>query len=185
MTDSPPAAPSNVAATPNDDAVTLDWQSNSEEDFSRYDLFRAVASGGFQLHAEGLAVSGFTDNDVANGTEYRYYVVAIDTDGNASEPSAIITATPVAPAPTSRTATLAWSMPTENEDGTPLGDLEGCTLHWGTSSGSYSQQIDVGQATEHTIELPGPGTYFFAATARTNSGLVSRFSAEVSKTFEE
>lgn len=185
VTDVPPETPEGIEATASDGAVTLTWPGSSEEDFSSYDLFRAIASGDFELHAKGLTTSVFTDNNVANGTEYRYYIVAIDATGNTSAPSSTVAATPMTPTPISRTATLTWTMPTENENGMDFVDLEGFTVHWGTSSDNYSQHINVGKATEYTIELPGPGTYFFSLSTRANSGLESRRSEPVSKKFDE
>ncbi len=44
-------------------------------------------------------------------------------------------------------ATLSWDPPTTNADGTPLTDLAGYRIYYGTSSGSYSQNIDAGDVT--------------------------------------
>jgi hypothetical protein len=43
--------------------------------------------------------------------------------------------------------TLTWMPPTTNVDGTALDDLEGYRIYYGTSSGAYSNMID----------LPTPG----------------------------
>jgi hypothetical protein len=67
--------------------------------------------------------------------------------------------------------TLAWDANTEP-------DLAGYKLYYGTSSGNYSNHIDVGNVTSYTMTL-GPGIiYHFAVTAY-NSTLESSFSNEI------
>jgi hypothetical protein len=80
-------------------------------------------------------------------------------------------------------ATLTWSPPTENTDGTALTDLAGFRIYWGTSPGSYSNAL--------TIDDPGtsawvignlvPATYYFAATAFNTAGSESALSPMSSK----
>ena len=78
-------------------------------------------------------------------------------------------------------ATLSWDAPTKNADGTPLTDLEGYRVHYGTSSHDYSQSIDVGNVTTSVItDLVSEVTYYFAVTAYDTSGNESDFSNEVS-----
>jgi hypothetical protein len=74
------------------------------------------------------------------------------------------------------TVTLAWDPNTES-------DLAGYRLHYGTASRSYTQRIDVGNVTQHTIpSLLAGQTYYFAATAYNTAGNESGYSAEVSHT---
>jgi hypothetical protein len=80
-------------------------------------------------------------------------------------------------------ATLSWDPPTTNEDGTPLTDLAGYKIYYGTSSGNYSQSVDVGKVTTYTAgNLTEGVTYYFAATAYDISTNESKYSNEVSKT---
>ena len=80
-------------------------------------------------------------------------------------------------------ATLSWNAPTTNGDGTPLTDLAGYKIYYGTSSSSYSQSIDVGNTTTYTIEDLTEGlTYYFATTAYDAGGNESGYSNEVVKT---
>ncbi len=79
--------------------------------------------------------------------------------------------------------TLSWTAPTENEDGTPLMDLAAYKFYYGTSSGSYSNQVRVdnpGLAT-YVIENLTPATYYVVATAINDAGAESRFSNEAIK----
>jgi hypothetical protein len=79
---------------------------------------------------------------------------------------------------------LAWDAPTTNADGTPLTDLAGYKVYYGTASGSYSQNINVGNVTAYTISTLNDGTYYFATTAYDTSGKESGYSDEVSKTVQ-
>ena len=80
-------------------------------------------------------------------------------------------------------ATLTWNAPATNTDGTPLTDLSGYKIYYGTASGNYSQTIDVGGITSSTVSnLTDGTTYYFAMTAYDTSGNESAYSNEVSKT---
>ncbi len=79
------------------------------------------------------------------------------------------------------TATLTWDAPTTNADGTPLTDLAGYKVYYGTTSGNYTDVIDVGNVTTYKVEGLQPGTYYFAVTAYDTSGNESNYSNEVSK----
>lgn len=67
---------------------------------------------------------------------------------------------------------LSWVPPTENTDGTPLTDLAGYKIYWGTTAGDYSNSVTInnpGLAT-YVLENLVPATYFFVATAVNASG---------------
>jgi fibronectin type 3 domain-containing protein len=82
----------------------------------------------------------------------------------------------------SGTATLDWRAPTTNIDGSALIDLAGYRVHYGTSSGSYSQSIDVGKVTTYEVtNLSGGFTYYFVVTAYNQAGVESEPSSEGSK----
>lgn len=80
-------------------------------------------------------------------------------------------------------AKLSWDPPTTNADGTTLDDLVGYKIYYGTSSGNYTEMIDITdpQKSDHTIENLASGTYYFVATAYDTEGNESDFSEEVSK----
>ena len=83
-------------------------------------------------------------------------------------------------------ATLRWTPPTEYDDGTPLNDLAGYVIHYGTSSRDYTMSIPLNNAglTSYVVENLTPDTYFFVATAVNDEGVESQFSNEVSKTID-
>ena len=79
--------------------------------------------------------------------------------------------------------TLRWQAPTQNVDGSPLTDLAGFVVYWGTQSRNYTGS--------YTINSPGitrwdvtvsPGSYYFALTAVDSDGNESRYSNQVLKT---
>jgi hypothetical protein len=84
----------------------------------------------------------------------------------------------------SGSATLAWDAPTTNTDGSPLTDVAGYKVHYGTSSGNYTKVIDVGHVKTYKIEGLRSDTYYFAVTVYDISGNESAYSNEVSKTIK-
>lgn len=79
-------------------------------------------------------------------------------------------------------AALTWDPPTTNVDGSPLIDLAGYNLYYGTSSGSYTTVIDAGNVVTATIPNLDEGIiYYFSVTAYDDLGNESGFSNEVSK----
>ncbi|MBI5588815.1 MAG: PKD domain-containing protein [Deltaproteobacteria bacterium] len=81
------------------------------------------------------------------------------------------------------TATLSWTAPTTNADGTALTDLAGYKVYYGTSTGNYTQTINVGNVMTYQVaSLTDGGTYYFSVTAYDTAGNESGYSTEVSKT---
>jgi len=80
--------------------------------------------------------------------------------------------------------TINWTPPTENTDGSPLTNLAGYDIHYGTASGDYTQSVSVsnpGLAT-YVVDDLGPGTYYFSIAAVNSTGAESPLSPEVSMT---
>jgi hypothetical protein len=83
----------------------------------------------------------------------------------------------------SGSATLNWNAPTTNTDGSPLNDLAGYKVYWGTSQGNYpnSQTLNVGIQT-FVVEPLTPATWYFVVTARDTDGNESGYSNVAQKT---
>lgn len=79
--------------------------------------------------------------------------------------------------------TLSWTAPTENTDGTPLTDLSGYKIHYGTSAGTLDQTVEVSTLgiSSYVVENLAPATWYFAVTAVTSSGLESSLSNVANK----
>ena len=75
---------------------------------------------------------------------------------------------------------LSWDAPTESEDGSPLEDLAGFRVHYGTAPGTYSNTIEIPNpgVTTHLVENLSPGVWYFVVTAYDTSGNESGWSNE-------
>ena len=84
------------------------------------------------------------------------------------------------------TATVSWAPPTSRTDGTPLTDLAGYRVYYGTSSGTYPNkvQIDNPGVTTYVVENLAPATYYFVTTAFDATGAESDYSNVASKTIK-
>jgi hypothetical protein len=80
-------------------------------------------------------------------------------------------------------ATLSWTAPTENTDGSSLSNLAGYRIRYGTSASALTQTIVINNAsvTTYVVEDLAPSTWFFAVTAVTSSGTESTHSNVASK----
>jgi hypothetical protein len=81
------------------------------------------------------------------------------------------------------TATLTWIAPAENTNGTPLTDLAGYHIHYGTNPDALNQVIDLAGSRSTEFEVSGltPGTYYFSVSAYTSMGTESAGSTVESK----
>lgn len=70
---------------------------------------------------------------------------------------------------------LSWEAPTQNEDGSPLTDLAGYKVYWGTTPGEYpnSVTIDNPSVVTYLVENLASNTYYFVATAFNSEGTES------------
>jgi hypothetical protein len=84
------------------------------------------------------------------------------------------------------TALVSWLPPTENTDGSPLLDLAGYKIYYGTSSGSYTSNVNVSSpgTTSYLLEDLGSSDWYFAMTAYNSMGVESSYSPEVIKAIE-
>ena len=80
--------------------------------------------------------------------------------------------------------TLSWAAPTQNADGSPLTDLAGYKIFYGTVSTNYDHEIVIDNPgmTTYVVDNLVPDTYYFAAKSFNASGIESDFSAESVRT---
>lgn len=98
------------------------------------------------------------------------------TDGAATTALAAFSIRVVATA--SGSATLSWTPPTQNSDGTPLTNLASYRVYFGTEAGNYPNATPLanpGIATLVVDQLT-PATWYFVVTAVNASGMESPFS---------
>ena len=86
----------------------------------------------------------------------------------------LVLATVLAWAGTTAYVPLTWGLPTENTDGTPLTNLAGVRVMWGTSSSNYTHSADVGLTNAYTVVELVPGyDYYFNVVAYNSIGIES------------
>ena len=92
---------------------------------------------------------------------------------------------PVTPA-VAGTASLSWSRPTANTNGTQLTNLAGYVIRYGTSSTALNNQISVASASAADAEITNlsPGNWYFEVAAINTANVESQFSAIVGKTIQ-
>jgi hypothetical protein len=80
-------------------------------------------------------------------------------------------------------ATLTWTPPTQNTDGSALTNLSGYRVYWGTSQNNLTNSVTVnnpGLAT-YVVDQLTPATWHFAVTALNSAGTESTQSNVASK----
>ncbi|HVU18608.1 MAG TPA: malectin domain-containing carbohydrate-binding protein [Candidatus Didemnitutus sp.] len=104
-TQSVPAAPTGLTASPGNAQVTLNWTASSGA--TTYNVYRATSSNGEGSTAIQTGVTGtsFTNTGLTNGTTYYYKVAAVNSVGTSAQ-SNEASAAPSASGPPPNTAVL-------------------------------------------------------------------------------
>ncbi len=116
------------------------------------------------------------------GTYSNIIIAASDGTMSVALPAFKIAVTQIADG----SATLSWLAPTENTNGTPLLNLAGYRIYYGTSTTAMTQSVQIanpGIATYVVSNLP-PATWYFEVRAYTSANVESSASAVVSKTID-
>jgi hypothetical protein len=79
-------------------------------------------------------------------------------------------------------ATLDWTPPTQNSDGTVLIDLAGYRVHYGTSPDQLTQSVSITNPglTSYVVDDLATGTWYFAVTTYSAAGRESVLSGVIS-----
>jgi hypothetical protein len=112
----------------------------------------------------GIAISA---SDGVNRTSLPSFSIAVNATGSSSG-----------------SATLSWTPPTTNTNGSTLSNLAGYRIYYGTSSSNLSRTIQVANAgvTRYVVPDLSAGTWYFAVRAYSSSGGESSNSNTASKT---
>lgn len=116
------------------------------------------------------------------GTTSDIVMSVSDGQGSASLKAFSITVTQVA----NGSATVSWTPPTQNTNGSTLTNLAGYSIEYGTSASALTQRIQVANPglTSYVVSNLAPGTYYFGIAAYNSSGQQSSLSNLGSKTVE-
>ena len=180
----PPASPPTISGTPS-------TQVTAGQAYS----FTPTASGpsgttlSFSIQnmpswaAFSIATGALTGTPSAStsGTFANIVISVSDGTQSAALPAFSIQ---VNPAPSNGSAVLSWVAPTTNTDGTPLTDLTGFVISYGTSATALSQTVNVSGATAtgYTVQGLTAGTWYFTVAAVTSAGTQSAPSNVASET---
>lgn len=153
-----------VASDPNGDKLT--FQISSKPAWASFDATTGRLSG--------------TPSSSATGTFADIRIAVSDGKASSTLPPFSITVA----ASQVGSATLSWQPPTHNTDGTPLLDLAGYFVRYGTAAGSLQQQVQITNPGIATYFVDGltAGTWYFQVTAYNSAGVESAPSATASKT---
>jgi hypothetical protein len=94
-----PSAPVNVTIAAAPGRLSLFFPANPERDVAGYNIYRSTdpnapkPDGWTKLNAELLTRTTFQDETVESGKRYYYFVTAVDTSGNVSVPSEVVSET--------------------------------------------------------------------------------------------
>jgi hypothetical protein len=127
------------------------------------------------------AITGTPSN--AQAGIYSNILISV-SNGSASASLAAFSLNVTAPVINTGTADLSWTPPTQNTDGTPLTDLAGYTIYYGTDQADMTQTVhlDSPSATSYVVGNLSPATYYFAVSANASDGSQSAQSLVGSKT---
>lgn len=108
------------------------------------------------------------------------------SDGIATASLPAFSITVSAPAPTTGSATLTWSPPLQNTDGSSLTNLAGFRVYHGTSESALNDVTQIAEpgANSYLYAALPAGTHYFAVSAYTSTGVESALSSLGSKTIQ-
>jgi hypothetical protein len=125
------------------------------------------------------AVTGTPDGaDV--GTYSGITITVSDGTATASLTAFAITVTDIG----TGVATLSWTPPTQNSDGSALTDLAGFRITYGRSASALDRSVSLSNPSlsRYMVENLSSGTWFFAVSAVNSQGVASNSSNVASKT---
>jgi Putative Ig domain len=116
------------------------------------------------------------------GTYSNIVIAATDGIASAALPPFSIAVNQVS----NGSATLTWTPPLANTDGSALTNLAGYRIYYGTATNSLNQSVQVANVgiSSFTVSNLTSGTWYFGVTAYTTSGLESSLSNVTSKSVQ-
>lgn len=116
------------------------------------------------------------------GTTSNILISVSDGKASAALPTFSLAVTQIA----TGSATLSWTPPTRNTDGSTLTNLAGYRINYGQSASALTQSVQISNPgiSRYVIENLSPGTWYFALKDYTTTGMESSLSNIASKTVQ-
>ncbi len=183
----PPPATLAISGTPSTTAVIGQYYSFTPT---------VVATGGSSLTYTVSNKPSWAQFSASTGTLSGTPAGSAATDGNivlsvsngsqsASLPAFSI-AVEAPPVTQAGSATLSWAKPTVNTNGTPLTNLAGYVIRYGTNAGALTSVISLGSPNATSTEIGNltPGTWYFEVAAINTANVESPFSGPANTTIQ-
>jgi Putative Ig domain len=125
-----------------------------------------------------------TPSSAQTGTYADIIISASNGQYSSALPAFSIAVNPASSTAATGTAKVSWVLPTENTNGTPLTNLAGVRIYYGTSESALSKSVQVSgtTTTSYTVSGLSAGTWYFGAEAYTTAGTSSSMSSIASTT---
>jgi hypothetical protein len=125
------------------------------------------------------AGSQATDSDIVVSVSNGAHSVALPAFQITVEPASTT-------APVAHVAALSWVRPLENTDGSPLTNLAGYVIRYGTSATALNTQISVASPAATSVEITNltAGSWHFQVAAINTVNVEGQFSTTVDKTIQ-
>jgi hypothetical protein len=146
---------------------TLTWAISNRPSWATFSTSNGTLSGTpTASHVGTYSNITITASDGTNRTSLRAFNVAVNAAGSGSG-----------------SASLSWTPPTSNTNGSTLTNLAGYRIYYGTSASSLTRTVQVSGAgmTRYVVPDLSPATWYFSVRAYTSAGTESVASNTVSK----
>ncbi len=195
-----PVSTANAAATAQSNSVTTPASvrlsgtpAASVTVGSAYQFQPTIAAGGtitFSVHGQptwmafNTATGALTGTPTASEEGSTAPITITGSNGTTSASIGPFIVQVKAPAASSGSATLYWIPPTKNTNGSPITNLAGYHIYYGTSTNAMTTTVTVegGSSATYTITGLNAGTYYFSVVAYNTEGVDSPDSNVESKT---
>ncbi|MBL8271192.1 putative Ig domain-containing protein [Steroidobacter sp.] len=149
------------------EGTTLTWSITNRPTWATFSTTTGALTG-TPTAAQVGSYSGIviTASDGTNRTSLASFNIAVNAAGSSTG-----------------AATLSWTPPTRNTDGSTLTNLSGYRIYYGTSASSLTRTITVSNAgvTNYVVSDLTAATWYFSVRAYTSSGSESLASNTISK----
>ncbi|HDL07884.1 MAG TPA: fibronectin type III domain-containing protein, partial [Desulfobacteraceae bacterium] len=133
-------------------SAVLNWQACADSDLAGYKVYYGTSSRSYGYPVYAGNACTYTIDNLAEGQTYYFAVTAVDTSGNECGYSAEVSKTiEIARA---GSAVLNWQACTDS-------DLAGYKVYYGTSSRSYDNSVQAGNACTYTIDNLAEGQTYY------------------------